>query len=61
MITGESSGYGDEDQRLANEQAKFSIVDPYAADRAAIASSGYYLNDEIQNEIAHEDNLIEGG
>jgi len=60
MITGESSGYGDYDQELANEQAKFSIVDPYAADRAAIASSGTILNDEIQNEIAYEDNLIEG-
>ncbi len=60
MITGESSGYGDEDQRLANEQAKFSIVDPYAADRAAIASSDTILNDDVQNDIAYLDNRIEG-
>ncbi|MAD65990.1 MAG: hypothetical protein CMK24_00730 [Porticoccaceae bacterium] len=60
MITGESSGYGDEDQRLANEQAKFSIVDPYAADRAAIASSDTILNDDVQNDTAYLDNRIEG-
>jgi len=60
MITGESSGVGDEDQKLANEQAKFSIVDPYAADRAAIASSDTILNDDVQNDIAYLDNRIEG-
>ncbi len=60
MITGESSGYGDEDQKLANEQAKFSIVDPYAADRAAIASSDTILNDDVQNDKAYLDNRIEG-
>ena len=60
MITGESSGYGDEDQRLANEQAKFSIVDPYAADRAAIASSDTILNDDVQNDIGYLNNRIEG-
>lgn len=60
MITGESSGYGDDDQALANEQAKFSVVDPYAADRDAIASSDTILSDDIQNDIGYLDNRVEG-
>ena len=60
MITGRSSGYGDEDQALANEQAQFNIVDPYAADRAAIASSDTILNDNNQNDIGYLDNRLEG-